>query len=386
MKKIGLLIVIVMMGLATIAQKSKMREATTALASGKLDKAKEYIDIALQDASLKNDPKAYLVKGKIYQKIAEDPTGLYRKLSDNAAIDAYSAYMEAVKKDTKGKIKKKIKPLLGNLINPMAREGEALYGQKKYKTAADVFEKVLEIENSEILALNKVDTAMMFNVALSAEKGGDYERALKYYKKTKEMGYQEAKTFARLSAVLKGLKREDEATKMLEEGSKKFPNDLNIIFELINVNLLGGTPEKASEYVDKAIELEPKNASLYRAKATIYEKTGDLEGATKCYEKALALNPKDFTSQYNIAVMQLKDVEKRREEVNNIMDVKEYNAALEGLLNRYEKTIPYFEKALELKEGDQSTIQILKEIYYKLRDRSPEMKEKYQKYEAMFNK
>lgn len=384
MKKFSLLIVIVMLtGCVVTAQKSKMREAASALSSGKLDKAKEAIDIALEDESMKAEAKAYFTKGKIYQGIAEDPTGLYKKLSANAATEAYEAYMKALEYDKKGRLVKKIKPMVNNLLTPIAQQGEAFYQQNKFKEAADIFEKILEIEQSELIASDKVDTAMMFNVALSAEKGQDYERAFKYYTKTKELGYQEAKTYARLSSVLKNMGKDAESTKILEEGAKKYPNDLNIIFELINVNLLGGTPEKAAQYVDKAIELEPSNSSLYRAKASIYEKIGDLKEAKVWYEKALELDPKDFTSQYNIAVMLLKDVEKRREEVNEIMDVKEYNAAIEDLLDRYKNTIPHFEKALKLKEGDQGTIQILKELYYKLRDRSPEMMENYKKYEAL---
>ncbi len=91
----------------------------------------------------------------------------------------------------------------------------------------------------------------------------------------------------------------------------------------------------------------------------------------------------DFASQYNVAVMLLKNVEKRREEVNNIEDINEYNAAVEELLNQYQETAPYFEKAHKLNPEDVNSIQILKEIYFKLRERSPEMMAKYEKYKAM---
>ncbi len=383
MKKVSILLAILMIAGVTMAQKSKWREASSALSSGKLDKAKECIDIALQDASMQNECRAYFTKGEIYQKISEDPTGLYKKLDPNAALTAYDAYMKALELDSKGKLEKKVRVNLTNLTNALANEGATLYGEDKFKEAAGRFQKVLEIQNSEYVKMEGVDTAMMFNVALASEKAQDFETAIKYYNKVKEYGYQEAKTYARLSAALKGAGKEEEATKVLEEGSEKYPNDLNIIFELINKNLLGGTPEKAAQYVDKAIELEPGNASLYRAKGSIYEKTGNIEEAKKWYEKALEISPDDFTAQYNVAVMLLKEVEKRREEVNDIADADEYNKAVEELLDQYASTIPYFEKARELNPEDTNSIQILKEIYFKLRDRSPEMMKKYEEYKAM---
>lgn len=383
MKRVSILMVVLMIAVGVMAQKSKWREASSALSSGKLDKAKECIDVALQDASMKDEAKAFFTKGEIYQKIAEDPTGLYKKLDANAALTAYGAYMKAMELDSKGRLEKKIKVNVVNLTNALANEGANLYGQNKFKEAANRFEKVLEIQNSELVKMEGVDTAMMFNIALASEKAENYEKAIKYYNKVKDYGYQEAKTYARLSSTLKAAGKEDEATKVLEEGAEKYPNDLNIIFELINKNLMGGTPEKAAQYVDKAIELEPENASLYRAKGSIYEKTGQIEKAKELYEKALTIDPKDFTSQYNVAVMLLKEVEKRREEVNNIVDQTEYDTAVEDLLNRYQSTIPYFEKALEINPKDAGTIQVLKEIYFKLRERSPEMMEKYNTYKAM---
>ncbi len=279
MKKVSFLLAMLMIAGMAMAQKAKWSEAKSALSSGKLDKAKAAIDVAFDDGSLANEAKAYFTKGEIYQKIAEDPTGLYKKLDGNAASKAYEAYMQAMKLDQKGKLLKKIKTNVTNLTTALANEGATLYGANKFKEAANRFEKVLEIENSDLVKSTAIDTAMMFNIALASEKAEDYPKAIEYYNKVKEYGYQEAKTYARLSAALKGAGKDAEATKVLEEGSQKYPNDLNIIFELINVNLLGGTPEKAEQYVDKAIELEPENASLYRAKGSIYEKMGNIEEA-----------------------------------------------------------------------------------------------------------
>lgn len=77
--------------------------------------------------------------------------------------------------------------------------------------------------------------------------------------------------------------------------------------ELINHYLLGGEPEKAEVYLDAAIKQDPKNASFYRAKGTLYEKTERPAQAEEMYVKALELDPKDFLAQYNLGNIKLTE-------------------------------------------------------------------------------
>ena len=121
-----------------------------------------------------------------------------------------------------------------------------------------------------------------------------------------------------------------------------------MLVELINHYLLGGEPEKAEVYLDAAIKQDPKNASFYRAKGTLYEKTERPAQAEEMYVKALELDPKDFLAQYNLGNIKLTEAINFHKKVQDIVDVNEYNKELEKVYIAYESVIPYFEKALEL--------------------------------------
>ena len=65
--------------------------------------------------------------------------------------------------------------------------------------------------------------------------------------------------------------------------------------------------------------------------------------------------------------------------VQDIVDAKEYNAALDKVMEKYEAVIPYFEKALELNPNDKNTLTTLKELYFRLRTKNKVYQEKYDK-------
>ena len=51
-------------------------------------------------------------------------------------------------------------------------------------------------------------------------------------------------------------------------------------------------------YLDKAIQDDPSNASLYHAKGVLYDKIGDAENAITCYKKAIEINSSFYDSYY----------------------------------------------------------------------------------------
>ena len=227
-----------------------------------------------------------------------------------------------------------------------------------------------------------VDTAVIFNAGLAAQKASNFEAAIKYYKKTIDYNYGGAKAYAYLSKVLKESNKSEESLTYLHKGFELYPDDAYMLVELINHYLLGPNPNEAVEYLDKALSLDPENASYYRAKGTVYEKTNEPEKAKEMYKIAFAKDPKDYVSQYNLGVLQLNEAEEARKIANDIMDQKKYDAALKNLYALYEKALPYFTKVVELKPDEENSISTLKELYFKLRNEKPEYMKKYEEFKA----
>ncbi len=366
------------------AQKSKVTGASNYLTSGKLDKAKEAIDAGIGHEKCVAWPKAYLIKGKVYQAIFESPLPAYKKLSDAPLQVAYDAYMKCMELDVKNKYAKAVKAQMTNLIPDYTNKAVEYYNSEDYSGALSAFEKVLEIENMELFKADKlaVDTAVIFNAGLSAQKANKLEAAIKYYKQTISYDYGGAKAYAYLSKVLADSDKNEESLKYLQRGFEMYPNDAYMLVELINHYLLGGESNKAAEYLDKAIALDPENGSYYRAKATLYEKTNEIAKAKEMYNIALTKDPKDYISYFNLGILQLNVCEEARKAVNDIMDQKKYDAAVKNLFKLYEEALPYFTKVLEIKPDEQNSITYLKEIYFKLRNEKPEYMKKYEEYKA----
>jgi len=383
MKKLSFILVMLMCVASVSAQKSKVTGAQNYLTSGKLDQAKETIDLGIQNEKCVAYAKAYLVKGKVYQAIFESPLPAYKKLSENPLDVAFDAYMKALELDEKGKMGKPIKAQMTNMIPDYTNEAVNLYNKGDFPGALAAFERVLEIEAMDMFKENAtIDTAVIFNAGMTAQKAEKLEKAVKYYKQSIEYNYGGAKTYANLSKVLTDSGNKEEGVKYLHKGFELYPNDSWMLVELINYYMLGGEPEKAADFLDKAIELDPTNSSFYRAKGTLFEKTEEYAKAEEMYTKALSMDPKDFTSQYNLGLLKLNSAIQNHKTANEIMDAKKYNEAIKEVYTEYEAVIPYFEKVLEMQPDEKNSLITLKELYFKLRNEKEVYLEKYNKIKA----
>ncbi|MDQ1770304.1 tetratricopeptide repeat protein [Labilibaculum sp. A4] len=380
MRKLSFILVMLMCVASVSAQKSKVTGAQNYLTSGKLDKAKEAIDEGIQDEKCVAYAKAYLVKGKVYQGIFESPLPAYKKLAEKPLDIAFDAYMKALELDEKGKMEKPVKAQMTNMIPDYTNEAVNLYNAGDFPGALAAFERVLEIEGMDMFKENAtIDTAVIFNAGMTAQKADQLDKAAKYYKQSIEYNYGGAKTYANLSKVLTDSGNKEEGVKYLHKGFELYPNDSWMLVELINHYMLGGEPQKAADYLDKAIELDPTNASFYRAKGTLYEKTEEFAKAEEMYTKALSMDPNDFTSQYNLGLLKLNAAIQKHKVANEIMDAKKYNEAIKAVYAEYEAVIPYFEKVLEMQPDEKNSMITLKELYFKLRNENEVYLEKYNK-------
>ena len=384
MKKLSLVLAFVFAASMLFAQKGKVNAAASNLRSGKLDKAKELIDAGITHRKCVEWPKAYFVKGQVYQGIFESPIEGFKNLSETPLDIAYDAYKKLIELDVKKKYTKKLKTQYNNLAIDYAGQGAGQFNDGNYEGALKSFKTTLEIENSDILKdENKVDTAIIYYTALSAYNLKKYEEAIPYYEEAIKYNYEAAKSYASISFCYKELKQEDKAVEYLHKGYELYPDNLYMLGQLINYYLLGGAPEKAETYLDAAIAQDPTNMTFYRAKGTLYEKIDRPEDAIKMYEKALEIDAKDFISIYNIGLIRVKAIEEYQKEVNDIVDNDKYNAGVAKLTKMYEEVIPVFERAYEANPKEIIIIKTLKELCFRIRNTKPEFMDKYNKYKEL---
>lgn len=377
MKKISLILALLFFVTLTYAQKGKVNQAVNHFNSGKLDQAKKAIDEAMSHEDCVNWDKAYFTKGQIYQGIYESPLPDYKNLSNDPLTIAWEAFQQAIKLDEKKRYDDKLKAQYQNLLVDYANVAVQAFNEQNYKGALAAFKRVLEIEKSPYYNYEGVDTAVIFNAGLAAQNAGEWQEAEQLYKQSLALNYEPARTYAMLANVLKEQKKEDEALEYLQKGFELYPNNSYMVVELINHYLFGGEPAKAEKYLDAAIKQDPTNISFYRTKGTLYEKMEQPDKAAEMYKKVISLNPEDFVSQFNLGYIKLNKINEETKKVQAIENIDEYNKGLKRILASYVEVLPFFEKAQQLKPDDQGTLEILKAIYYRLKDENPDYMKKY---------
>lgn len=295
---------------------------------------------------------------------------------------ALESFSKAIEIDTKGKSTKKLQENLNKLKGFYINEGSNQYTQKDYKGAFESFKKVIEIGKLPIM--NHKDTAIFYYAGLSAQLAGLLEESIPYYKQAIELGFtNEGTVYFNIFDAYKNLNKADEGLKYLEEGFLKYPKNTNVLFTLISYYIdKQEDPTKILIYIDKAIETEPNNSSLYFAKGTLYDRLGDTDNAFVSYKKAVEIDPNFFDAYYNIGALFFNKGVKYIEEANKVpaKELDKYDALMEKANAEFKNSMPYMEQAHKVNPNSKEAVEALKNIYFRFRNESQEMMDKYNEF------
>ncbi|HBI80911.1 MAG TPA: hypothetical protein DDY04_02950 [Bacteroidales bacterium] len=295
---------------------------------------------------------------------------------------AYNSFQKAIELDTKSKSTKNIQEDLIKLKGLYISEGSNQYTLKDYKGAFESFKRVIEIGKLPIL--NHKDTAIYYYAGLSAQLAGLLEESIPYYEQSIELGFtNEGAVYFNIFDAYKNLGKADEGLKYLEEGFLKYPKNTNILFTLISYYIdKQEDPAKILVYIDKAIETEPNNSSLHFAKGTLYDRLGDWENAVTSYKKSIEIDPNFFDAYYNIGALYFNKGVKYIEEASKVpaRELEKYDALMEKANAEFKNSLPYMEQAYKVNPNSKETVEALKNIYFRFRNESQELNDKYMEF------
>jgi len=122
--------------------------------------------------------------------------------------------------------------------------------------------------------------------------------------------------------------------------------------------------------LNKAIANDPENKTLYFARATMKEKTEDIEGAQADYEKAISMDGSYFDAVYNLGALFFNKGVEQNEIANAVppSDLKKYEEEKAKATEYFKKALPHLEKAEQINGEDLATLQSLKQLYAFLQD------------------
>ena len=316
-----------------------------------------------------------------------------RPIVADALEGARAAYAKAFEVDAKQSKLKDINAGLENISKKYLDEGMNKYTLGDYAAASELFEMAADAAATKPLA--KVDTTALYNAGFTAWMVKDYPRAKNLFERclAAEYYYEDGEVFAKLADIYTNLGEKEASRDVLEQGFQKFPQSQSILIGLINYYLTNNEdPNRLFELISLAKKNEPNNASLYYVEGNIYvelrkadpEKADEyVAKAVEAYDACAKINPEyEFgyigkgIMYYNIAI-ELQ--EKAAAELDDAKWVKLNKQFAEALKNALEP----FEKAYSISKDDSIRVNIaeyLKNIYYRFYSDGPEFEAGYNKY------
>lgn len=354
-------------------QKAKVQAAYNYLKYEELDKAKAEIDEAATNEGSMNMDKTWYYRGLIYEQIYNSDK--FKDLAPNALEIAYQSYKKALEINPTSEFKDLINVRLNVIKIHFFNKAVEYFKAKDYSAALNGFELVLQITPD--------DTTANLYAAYSAERGKNNAKAIEHYQKIIDSKHDNPVTYRNLAVLYKAQKDTDRALFTLKEGSKKYPDDMDLMLAEINIYLPQGKNKEAIDLLNTAISKDPKNASLYFALGATYDdmatrKDGSghyiasaeerkdlLSKAKDDYMKAIEDSSKYFEANYNLGALYFNQGAEMSQTVNEIKDPKEFAAAKARVDSVFALSLPYFEKANEINPNDRDALLSLKQLYFR---------------------
>ena len=364
MRKLLILTLGLFLFIGAYSQPNMRTTAFNHLRYGKLDKAKEAIDKAIEHPKTINDERTWFFYGNIYLAIHLSDEAAYKELDANALDKAYNAYKKALEFDAKGSNTEEINERLVVCAEQYFNRGVGFYNESKFAEASSAFENAGMIN----AGVGITDTISYFYTAQSAYFSDQYDISKNYFGKLVSMNYKEPAIYRFLAEIYKSESDTTQALKCIHDGRSKFPDDFGLIIEETNIYLASNEKEKAMELLQLAITKDDKNPTLFFAVGANYDQMGDFDEAEKNYKKSLELDPEFFDSNYNLGALYVNKAITITEEANALPlnEEKKYNELKEQSDELLEKSLPYLEKADELNPNDIYVLRTLRDIYARL--------------------
>jgi len=385
MKRSVILLTLVFLTSLTFAQKRKVTSAESLKEAGKLDEALETIESAVDPDQDKSDktlpwPKTWLVRGDIFHEIYKTDDENFKKLSDDPLTEALRSYKKANELDDKGRYDKELKIKFTFLQPDLTDQAINAFNNENYDKALQSFEQLLEVGEIPIIkedSPDAVDTVIMFNAGLAAYNAEKYCQAIKYYRDVAELGYNERRIYILISAAYKMNKDTASALEALKEGFEKYPDNNDILTEMISIYLQTNQKDEAMRYLNIAIEKDPSEPQFHFARGSLYDALGEDKKTVENYKKAIELDDTYFNAHFNIGAFYYnKGVEQYEKAIDVPANENErYEEELAKCDKWWDLALPHMEKCHEIQSDDRATIETLKNLYYRM---IPRDEEKYQ--------
>lgn len=385
MKKLTLIVATACLATAGYAQKAKVSSAKNMLILQRVDEAKAAIDEAIANPKTESFAGTYTIAADVYGKLGA--TG-----KDANGIEQAKTYLQkAMELDAKGdakgkgigKFKKDIMESCATFSANAEQAAVANWGAKDYRSAMNNFKNVLwanekKVENYDMVS----DSLIYYNLASAAWLCEEYQTSADFFEKSYQAKYEPQKSLIFASQCYEKLNNNEKREATLKKGFENYPDDKEILQNLINYYITAEKNNEALAYLNEAIKKDPENPQFYYARAFLNEKINPTEAITD-YEKSISLDENYFNAIVRLGELYIETGNKFKSDATADSKISQakYDELMNNAKGEYKKAISYLERSLDLTDSNEIKKLIytdLKSLNYQLGDytKSQEMADK----------
>jgi tetratricopeptide (TPR) repeat protein len=305
---------------------------------------------------------------------------------ENPLDESVNAYKKARTLDVAGKNEKKITDALKSINKDYEARFFNEYYLIKYLDAYNTALKRIDLSDY----IGAPDTAFYFLAGFTAYimSAADstvnmWQPAIEHLEKAVSLGYKEygenkGQIYHILYVTHITIEEPEKALHYAKTGFEKHPAYTDLMYDLINYYLKREENALALEYLAEAVARDPSNTLLLFAQGKVLDELGETEKSIASYDAAIAIDPTYFDPYFNKSVTYYNAAVKLLEQSNERnLTIAQADALVDKAYVEFYKAIAPMEKAYELKPDDKLVVETLKTIYFRLRNKYPELEAKW---------
>ncbi|HVD96991.1 MAG TPA: hypothetical protein VNB90_02225 [Cytophagaceae bacterium] len=297
MKTKLLLLAMLVIATSLKAQNSAVTNAILYQRDGNLLKAKQSIDLAVENEKTKTQAKAWCYKGLIYSDIYKSDKVEVKELAPDALKTSTESLFKAkeLENNPNGEFTKLANDQLQENWVSLVNRGIAYYQTQRYQDALDMYGLAQKI--------NPSDTTAYVYGAFAAEGTKDSNLVYKYSDKLLSMNYKSLYVYSNVINHALGKKDYNSAINLSQKALKDFPLDKTLLQMRTIAYADAGKLDEIQEILKNELKTNPYNVELLTNLAVVYNYKKDNDKAMEAYNKIIAIEPHNFFANFNAAVI-----------------------------------------------------------------------------------
>ena len=393
MKKIVLALLVAAPVMVFAQVKPSLTKADKVYREGKIDEAKNIIDVTTGSQEYmvdkkgqpsKEAAKVWYLKGMIYMAMDTTKQVKYKNLDPNPFLVAKDAFEKCNAIDG-GKSASFIKdatgfPLLTDQINGVYansyfNKAINLYNEKtedKDKRLANI-KQAFDYSEKTLYFVPKDTSVLLYAGGAFAPMIGEYDKGIDMLRRYIAHGGKMPDAYIWMANIYSNNKKDnDGAVKVLQEGHEKFPNYKDIVLTELNIYLAEKKYDVASKMVEAELKADPNNKDNYFLFGQLSRELGNRDKAKESFKKVLEMDPTNFDAAMELANQYWADAKDLKDQMGKLGNSKADMEKMKTIDTQYvvqlKIYLPYIEACEKLNPNDINVLYSLLNVYTDLDD------------------